>query len=318
MWDKTVPVEPVGTACAARVTCQKREMRRLLAALVVVCCAAPAHAQRLPHGRFRAVTYNVAGLPESISGLKPVQHLPQISAVLNRYDLAFVQEDFAYPELLRSRLRLAHQSPAFARGQAIHFGDGLSDFSRFAFGDLRRMAWRQCHGVVDSYFDCLTPKGLAMTRVELAPGILVDAYNVHLDAGAGTGDVTARAAQLAQLFETIAAWSKDAPVLLAGDFNLTAAEVDDLRALAARAGLRDACDALRCGQSRRLDRVLFRSSESLELRARSWRTETSLRDEAGQPLSDHLAVVVGFDWAARKPEKVSVASADNARRPDAR
>jgi endonuclease/exonuclease/phosphatase family metal-dependent hydrolase len=274
-------------------------MRRWLCALVWLCSARVAAAEPSPRpsqGRFSVVTYNVAGLPEGLSSVHPVQNLPLIGAALNRYDLVFVQEDYAYPELLRSRLRLPYQSAAFVRGEALHFGDGLSDFSKFPFAEVRRMPWRECHGVVDSYFDCLTPKGLAMTRVELAPGVLVDAYNVHFDAGAGSGDVAARAAQLRQLFETITAWSGERAVLIAGDFNLTSAELAALRTLAGAARLNEACDTLRCGQSFRLDRVLFRGSAALELRARSWSLDKSLRDSAGKPLSDHLAVVVGFDW----------------------
>jgi endonuclease/exonuclease/phosphatase family metal-dependent hydrolase len=276
-------------------------MRRWLWALGWLCSAHVAAAEpssRPSQGRFSVVTYNVAGLPEGLSSVHPVQNLPLIGAALNRYDLVFVQEDYAYPELLRSRLRLPYQSAAFVRGESLHFGDGLSDFSKFPFADVRRLPWRECHGVLDSYFDCLTPKGLAMTRVELAPGVLVDAYNVHFDAGAGPGDVAARAGQLRQLFETVAAWSGERAVMIAGDFNLTSGELTALRTLAGAAKLNEACDTLRCGQSWRLDRVLFRGSGALELRARSWSLDKSLRDAAGKPLSDHLAVVVGFDWRA--------------------
>jgi endonuclease/exonuclease/phosphatase family metal-dependent hydrolase len=270
-------------------------------ALVWFCAPRLAAAEPSPapsQGRFNVVTYNVAGLPEGLSSVHPVQNLPLIGAALNRYDLVLVQEDYAYPELLRSRLRLPYQSAAFVRGEALHFGDGLSDFSKFPFEEVRRAPWRECHGVLDSYFDCLTPKGLAMTRVELAPGVLVDAYNVHFDAGAGSGDVAARATQLRQLFETVTAWSGDRAVLIAGDFNLTGAELPALRSLAGAAKVSDACDALRCGQSWRLDRVLFRSSAALALRARTWGLDKSFRDGAGKPLSDHLAVVVDFEWRA--------------------
>jgi endonuclease/exonuclease/phosphatase family metal-dependent hydrolase len=293
-------------------------MRARLAALLLLCWTSHAStepSQRARQGRFNVVTYNVAGLPEGLSRVHPVQNLPLIGAALNRYDLVFVQEDYAYPELLRSRLQLSYKSPAFVRGEALHFGDGLSDFSKFPFGDLRRAAWRECHGVIDSYFDCLTPKGLAMTRVELSSGVFVDSYNVHLDAGSGEGDIAARAAQLKQLFETVAAWSENAAVLIAGDFNLTRGELADLRSRAAAARLLEACDALRCGQSWRLDRVLFRGSAAVDLRARSWRLDTSLRDSRGQPLSDHLAVVVGFEWATRK---VTATSASSARPPGSR
>lgn len=274
-------------------------MRSWLCLAGLLCTVQRAQAeptQRSSHGRFNVVTYNVAGLPEGLSNVRPVQNLPLIGAGLNRYDVVFVQEDYAYPELLRSRLRLPYQSPGFVRGEALHFGDGLSGFSKFPFGDVRRAPWRECHGVFDSYFDCLTPKGLAMSRIEISPGVLVDAYNVHFDAGGGPGDVSARAAQLRQLFETVAAWSGERAVLIAGDFNLTTAELTALRTLAGAAKLSEACDALRCGQSWRLDRVLFRGSAALELRARSWSLDKTMRDTAGKPLSDHLAVVVGFDW----------------------
>src|SRR4051812_45852184 len=91
--------------------------------------AAPAlrAAQR---GTLDLVTYNVAGLPEGISQSHPLRNLPLIGKRLNQYDLALVQEDFAYPLELRRELGFAHRSPAFVRGKRIDFGDGLSEFSR--------------------------------------------------------------------------------------------------------------------------------------------------------------------------------------------
>src|SRR5689334_5173922 len=84
-------------------------MRGWLYALAWLCWCHEAEAepsQRPSQGRFNVVTYNVAGLPEGLSRVHPQQNLPLIGAALNRYDLVFVQEDYAYPELLRSRLRL--------------------------------------------------------------------------------------------------------------------------------------------------------------------------------------------------------------------
>ncbi len=274
-------------------------MRRLLLALAACLWGLPAAADPAPaarSGRFNVVTYNVAGLPEGLSRARPERNLPLIGARLGKYDLAFVQEDYAYPLLLRSRLQLPYQSRPFERAGALHFGDGLSHFGKLPFGEVRRVAWRRCHGVLDSYSDCLTPKGLSMTRVEVSPGVVVDAYNVHLDAGRGAGDVAARAEQLEQLFETIGEWSRERAVLLAGDFNLTTSELGELRRRALAAGLREACDELRCGQPWRLDRVLFRGDAAVALRARSWSLDRSLRDAQGAPLSDHLAVAVGFEW----------------------
>jgi endonuclease/exonuclease/phosphatase family metal-dependent hydrolase len=251
------------------------------------------------HGRFRLATYNVAGLPEGLSQVHPLVNLPAVGKRLNAYDLALVQEDFAYPELLRKNLLLPYRSAAFVRGDALHFGDGLSQFGRQPFGETRRVPWKACHGIVDSYFDCLTPKGLAMIRVEVTPRAFVDVYNVHLDAGASAGDAAARAKQLQQLFETVRISSADHAVVVGGDFNLTNAERPLLYELARAVGLVDVCARLRCAEPWRLDRVLTRGSPALGLEPRSWRLDRSFRDEQGRPLSDHLLVAVELEWTTR-------------------
>jgi endonuclease/exonuclease/phosphatase family metal-dependent hydrolase len=251
------------------------------------------------HGRVHLATYNVAGLPEGLSQVHPVTTLPRIGKLLNGYDLALVQEDFAYPALLRKNLQLSYRSAPFQRGEALHFGDGLSQFGKLPFGDTTRVPWRACHGVVDSYFDCLTPKGLALIRVEVSPRLFIDVYDVHLDAGAADGDRAARAQQLAQLMDTVRELSGEHALVVGGDFNLTEAERPLLYALAASVGLVDVCAQLRCPEPWRLDRVLTRSSPTLSLQPRSWRTDRSFRDASGQPLSDHLLVAVDIDWSTR-------------------
>jgi endonuclease/exonuclease/phosphatase family metal-dependent hydrolase len=266
---------------------------------VMLSLAAPALAEPSPeaqNGRFDLVTYNVAGLPEGLSNVHPVANLPLIGAMLNRFDMALVQEDFAYPELLRQQLRLPYRSPAFVRGEQLHFGDGLSLFSRHPLGASGREAWTACHGVVDSYFDCLTPKGLGWWRIELTPQVSIDVYDVHLDAGASRGDVEARRAQLVQLVGAIRRTSSERGVILGGDFNLTASEIPGFKRQMAELGLREVCDELRCGQPTRLDRVLFRSSSSLRLVARSWRLGGGFRDAKGRALSDHVPVIASFSW----------------------
>src|SRR5690348_14568282 len=147
-------------------------------------------------GTLRVVTYNVAGLPEGISESHPIANLPVIGERLSRYDLALVQEDFAYAKALRAKLRLPYQSRPFERGQRYDFGDGLSLFSRFPFAEPERTAWRTCNGFTGDYFDCLTPKGFTRTTLALGDGASLDVYDVHLDAGSSDGDRAARTAQL--------------------------------------------------------------------------------------------------------------------------
>src|SRR5450432_2699963 len=214
-------------------------------------------------GNLDLVTYNVAGLPEGISRSHPLRYLPLIGKLLNQYDLALVQEDFAYPLELRRELGFAHGSPAFVRGKRIDFGDGLSEFSRVPFSGFMREAWATCNGYVDAYFDCLTPKGFTFARHELRPGVFLGVYNVHLDAGNAGGDVRARDAQLLQLSQAIVRRSASDAVIVAGDTNIHSGRRELLRAFELRNGLSEACEALHCAEPRRVDRVFFRSSAAL-------------------------------------------------------
>lgn len=266
-------------------------------------------------GRVKVLTYNVAGLPEGLSRSRPVVNLPVIGKLLNGYDLALVQEDFAYPDLLRQQISHPHGSAPFVRGNRLHFGDGLSQFSRFAFQGYDREAWTACHGVVDAFFDCLTPKGFTFARHELAPGVHVDVYNVHMDAGWSELDRRARSAQLSQLARAIEQRSVDKPIIVGGDFNLKRSEQDDLRAFEKRTGLTDTCRKLGCGEPHRIDRILVRSSKSLRLDPRSWRIDRRFVDGAQRPLSDHLAVSVELDWATELSAKASLAEARTGRTP---
>jgi endonuclease/exonuclease/phosphatase family metal-dependent hydrolase len=221
---------------------------------------------------------------------------------LNRYDLALIQEDFAYPEMLRKTIVHAHGSPPFVRGERLHFGDGLSQFSRLPFFLFEREHWAECHGVLDSYFDCLTPKGFTYSRQELAPGVTIDVYNLHMDAGGSPGDRRARAEQLAQLARAVKQRSAGRAVIVGGDFNIRGGqEHERLSWFEGETGLVDTCQALRCPEPFRIDRILLRSSEELTLTPRSWRVDRRFVDTLRRPLSDHLAVAVELEWTANAP-----------------
>ena len=247
-------------------------------------------------GRMRVITYNVAGLPEGLSRSRPLANLPRIGELLNRYDLAIVQEDFAYPQALRQKLTLPYGSAPFERGDRLDFGDGLSQFSKLPLRDTTRAAWAHCNGFTDSYFDCLTPKGFMRSRVELSPGVAVDVYNLHMDAGHSAGDRAARASQLEQLSRAIRRDSSGVAVIVGGDFNLSRSERAVLAHFEGETELQDACTVLGCPEPGRIDRVLFRGSDALRLRPERWRTESSFTDARGRPLSDHLPVVVELRW----------------------
>jgi endonuclease/exonuclease/phosphatase family metal-dependent hydrolase len=246
-------------------------------------------------GSLEVLTYNVAGLPEGISRSHPLANLPRIGELLNRYDITLVQEDFAYPLELRRHIRLPHASAPFVRS-GLDFGDGLSQFARLPFSEYGRETWASCHGIVDSFFDCLTPKGFTFARQSLGGGAVVHTYNLHMDAGWSDEDRAAREAQVAQLVAAIGRRSAGQALIVGGDTNILRRERHLLERLKRTLGLSDACAETRCPEPTRIDRVMYRSSKQLRLRPMHWRIASEFVDDAGRPLSDHLPVAVRFAW----------------------
>lgn len=245
-------------------------------------------------GTMRVLSYNVAGLPDALSGSTPSVNTPLISPLLNDFDLVLVQEDFSFHPELSADAEHPHQSTPGGGGS---LGDGLNRFSESAFADFERAGWTECNGTVDSGSDCLTDKGFTVGLHELAPGANVDVYNFHMDAGGSEDDIAARQAQVQQVLETIEMRSADRALIVGGDTNMDEEDEADFVTLLEGAGLTDACRELACGDEFRIDRVMFRSSERVELTPTSWLVDLSFVDDNGGPLSDHEAVVVDFDWA---------------------
>jgi hypothetical protein len=137
-----------------------------------------------------------------------------------------------------------------------------------------------------------------MARTTLAPGIVVDIYNHHAEAGGAPSDADARAAGYLQLTEFIQTHSAGNAVLIGGDTNLDRYGPRDgpvLEAFEQDNGLTDACHFLDCG-TESIDRFLFRNSETVELTPLTWRFADEFVNEDGEHLSDHSAVHVGFRW----------------------
>lgn len=247
-------------------------------------------------GTTNVLTYNVAGLPDFISQRNPAVNTPLISPLLDAYDLVLVQEDFSYHAELAADASHPFQSTPGGGGS---LGDGLNRFSHSEFVDFERTGWAACNGHFDSGSDCLTDKGYSVGLHELAPGALVDVYNLHMDAGGSQADIQARQAQVQQMLSTILTRSQGRALIVAGDTNMGGSDEADFVTLLAGAGLVDACRELDCGEQYRIDRVMFRSSADLQLTPTSWIVDPSFVDGGGYPLSDHEAIGVEFDWATR-------------------
>ncbi len=246
--------------------------------------------------KLKALTYNVAGLPEGLSHSHPLEYTPLISPLLEPYDLVLVQEDFTYHDALVSRLTHPHRSVPKEPVTKLT-GDGLNMLSRTPFEDPIREPWTTCNGMLDSGSDCLAEKGILSARFRLAESLPVDIYDIHTDAGGDPEDIAARSAQIDQLLGLIARRSSGSAVIVAGDTNLRLSRPEDvvtLERLKTQAGLTDACLALRCEDESHIDRFLYRSGGGVHVETSTWAVDRRFVTAAGEDLSDHPAVSVGF------------------------
>jgi hypothetical protein len=251
-------------------------------------------------GAFSALTYNVAGLPQGLSGSDPERTIPLISPLLNAWDLVLVQEDFAFQRELREDVELPYQS--YPKETDGLLGDGLNRFSTLAFEpEVQRHRWEACNGLTDDSNDCLAEKGFSLAQHEIGEGILLWVVNLHMDAGGGEENAAARAAQVEQLISTVEEIVGDDALLVAGDTNTRPSrdDADDasiLERLTSGLGVDDVCAVISCGEEDRIDRFFLRSTASLSFGNYGYRLATELVDDAGGPLSDHEGVEVTLDW----------------------
>lgn len=307
----------------------------LAAALLAVGPASPATAEPSARpgadgstdrqGTFDALTYNVAGLPEPLSGSEPSVNTPLISPRLNAYDLVLVQEDwidpvppvppwdFHHDDLISKVTHPYISTPATPplgsdprRPEAL-VADGLNRLSRFPFGPVDRHMWTGCFGGADTSDggdgDCLALKGFSVARTELDTGVEVDVYNLHGEAGGTALDEQLRADGYRQLAEFIASYSAGRAIILGGDTNLHTDRPVAGRIWSeflAATGLTDVCQAVDCGaDDNEIDKLAFRSGGGVELEALTHRFERDeFRRDDGVSLSDHDPLAVRFRWTA--------------------
>lgn len=274
-----------------------------------------------------ALTYNVAGLPEALSSSSPEENTPQISPHLNGFDLAAVQEDFAYHEELTSAIDHPYRTEkdtGFGPGayelspnpeQVIDpalLGDGLNRFARSPFEGFERVQWDDCFGVLSNASDCLAPKGFSYARHDLGSGATLDVYNLHADAGGAEEDLAARRANLRQLADFVTARSEDRAVLVLGDTNsrytrsgdilpefLADTGLTDVWVELARGGdapapgtpaLQDCEAAPASGGCEVVDKIFYRSGGGVRITPTEYSVPPEFVDADGAPLSDHLPI----------------------------
>ncbi|MBO4253228.1 jacalin-like lectin [Streptomyces griseorubiginosus] len=309
-------------------------MRRLLACLAAAAAAlggltmAAPSAAAADSGSFSVLSYNVAGLPQSLSSASTPRDTSTtaIGQRIAPYDIVHVEEDFNYHAYLYAGdTAHAYRTPT-SGGAGI--GSGLNTLSKIPYDtdDFERVHWNSCQ--IDSG-DCLTPKGFTFMRERLAEGVYVDFYNLHTNAGTNDGDEASRADNLNQLTAFIKTHSAGNAVVVMGDTNTRYTRAaDTIAEFASSNGLTDAwvqlirggippakgSDALVCDQSGAtvpntcevVDKVLYRGSKLVSLNATSYNNEHAkfLTDD-GLMLSDHDPITVGFTWSRNSAFQLS-------------
>jgi hypothetical protein len=287
-------------------------------------------------GTFSVLTYNVAGLPQEVSTETPSVNIPLISPLLEPYNVVLTQEDFdwwtpgglveanqldfiEYHERLRAAVTHEFATPQHpgpesagidpADRPTMEIGDGIGILSRLPLDGFEVQAWADCFGSLDTSdggaADCASIKGFRVATMDV-DGRPVDVYSLHAEAGGTAQDQALQADDFAQLAAFIAEHSEGRAVIVGGDTNLhtdtvhpdggDGADIEIWDAFLADVGLVDACVETDCGDTGRIDKVAYRSSDEVALAATAWEIPDGFVDEAGEDLSDHDPVAVTFAW----------------------
>lgn len=284
-------------------------------------------------GEFSMLSYNVAGLPQEISSESPAEDIPQISPLLEDYDVVMTQEDFDfwtdtlanldfvnYHERLRAETTHEYATEAHPGPEAVGIdgsdpqrplplvGDGLGFLSRIPFTDVVRVPWTHCYGgATTGAGDCLAMKGFAVATFELADGVEVDLYTLHAEAGEGPEDQPLQAEDFEQLAAFIDEHSTGRAVILGGDTNLHLEPDHDQRAgdtpiwegFLQATGLTDVCAEVDCPEPGAIDKVAWRDGGGVSLEPLEFRHENErFSNDQGEDLSDHPPVAVDWTWTA--------------------
>ena len=270
----------------------------LLLALSLGAC----HETTPASGSFTALSYNVHGLPSTITGDDTTERMEKIAPLLRNFEVLRIQEDFmeANHAILTASLSgpTDHWFSDPLNSNRV-FGSGLSLFSTFEDVSHRHEHYTSCNGTLDAASDCMASKGFQVVRLSLDDDVELDVYNTHLEAGGGDEDQAARDEQVEQLVDSLNDWSAGRAVVFLGDFNLRPSEPSDAPLLAHlldAGGLRDSCDEVGCPEPDHIDRVLLRNGAGVELEALGWAVQMQFVDEDGVDLSDHPAVSAEVGW----------------------
>lgn len=262
-------------------------------------------------GSFSVLTYNVAGLPQILSSASTPRDssTAMIGRLINVYDIVHVQEDFNYHAFLYDYGNQHPYRSSTSGGAGI--GDGLNSLSYYSMTDFTRVTWNTRINE-----NALTPKGFTYCRYRLAEGVYVDCYNMHTNAEDDSASIAARADNLLQLSNFIAANSKGNAVIVMGDSNGRYTRDNNLRLLLNTNGMTDPwIELIRGGSIPALgaaaivcdfpnvtntceivDKIYYRSSKFVQFTASNYNVVSTFVNADGAQLSDHMPLSCNFAY----------------------
>lgn len=207
-----------------------KTLKKVLAVLLTIAmlCAfvsvAYAGDEKTNEKKFTIISSNVGGLPIPSMFADDGKIVPHAQKVMGKLlnesgiDIICVQEDFQFHSILAKQMT-NYPYCTYASG-GVPVGDGLNIFSKYPIYNIDRVAWEEFNGILDAANDGLTPKGFLKATVDV-DGVLVDVYDLHVDANGSYEDCMAKKAQFKQLCAYMDENSAGRPIAITGDYNVT-------------------------------------------------------------------------------------------------
>ena len=305
-------------------------------------------------GTFKVAALNVDGMPQSVKiasiyDLKLNEDGPGAdgSVSIGQYieksgiDLLALSEDFNFFQEINSA------APSYAtmtQRERIPTEVGVGDLNNSLFpfdtDGLNLMyknnltvssesmtAWNEHYSPTTNYVvidvpdqngaDGMIDKGFRFYQVQMAPGVVVDVYILHMDAETDPGDNAARESQIKQLMEAVNANDNGNPIIIMGDTNCRYTR-DPLESTIIAAGFSDPWidlerdgvypqmgeDALMVGdlgyqKGEVVDKVFYKNAEdsNVQLKATAYFVDAEGYTDEGGLLGDHPPVIVTFEYS---------------------
>jgi len=205
---------------------------------------------------FSLASYNIHGLPMIMTFDETYKRMKEISEVMNtqNVDVINFQEDWTTHgnNILISNLEKYswnQRLTEFTHTYSI-FGSGLLQMSKNIPVNSSQIVYTDRYG----YDDMWANKGFQIMRLGN-----IDIYNTHMDAGKTSGDSQAREKEINQLIEYATTWSHGRAIIIGGDTNLHASDVDSYDTLINSLNLTEITN-----QSH-IDKFLYRNSTDTQL-----------------------------------------------------